>query len=400
MLSKSIQDLMKNSSAIRQMFLEAQELAARIGAENVCDFSLGNPVAPVPRAFSQALVHLVETQDSLSLHGYMNNAGFPDVRRSVAENLNRRFGTAFTEEHIIMTVGAAGALNIALKSILDAGDEVAVLRPYFGEYRSYAANWGGKVVEVDPLVPSFLPDLADLARKISPRTKALIINNPNNPTGVVYDAGTLAGIAAVLRAKQQQYGHEICLISDEPYREITYDGVQVPFITQFYENTLVGYSFSKSLSVPGERIGYLAVNPAMAGAAEMAAALAVANRVVGFVNAPSLLQKAVAQCLDEPCDVAFYDRNRRLLTENLRAMGYSFVQPQGAFYLFLQSPAADEHEFMAAAKARGIVLVAGSTFGWPGYMRLAYCVQPAVVEKSLPVFARLAEQFGLKPRNG
>lgn len=389
---------MKNSSAIRRMFQEAQELAARIGPENVCDFSLGNPATPAPAAFGRAIEELVRTEDSFSLHGYMNNAGYPEVRAAVAENLNRRFGTAFTAEHILMTVGAAGALNVAFKTILDPGDEVAVLRPYFGEYRSYAANFGAGVVEVDPVEPSFAPDLADLEKKLTPRTKALVVNNPNNPTGVVYGADTLAALAEVLRKKQREYGHAIYLVSDEPYREIVYDGAEAPFLTRFYENTVVGYSFSKSLSVPGERIGYLAVNPAMEGAAEFAAAAAVANRVLGYVNAPSLMQQAVARCLEEPCDVAFYDRNRRLLTGSLTRMGYDFVRPQGAFYLFLRSPVADEAVFMAAAKERGVVLVAGSTFGWPGYMRLAYCVQPAVIEKSLPAFAALAQQFGLSPR--
>lgn len=395
MLSKQIQYNLKNSSSIRKMFVEAQELAARIGAENVCDFSLGNPAAPVPDRFSRALVDLVEQEDSLTLHGYMNNAGYPDVRDAIAKDLNRRHGLALTADNIIMTVGAAGAINIVMKAVLDPGDDVAVFRPYFGEYRSYASNWYANVVEVDPLVPGFQPDLEDLERKLTPRTKLVLINNPCNPTGVVYSEQTLRGIAAVLERKQQEYGHEIYLFSDEPYREIVYDGGQVPYLTKYYANTFVGYSFSKTLSVPGERIGYLVVSPEMAGAAEMANAVTVANRVCGFINAPSLLQKAVARCLDETCDLAFYDRNRTRLYGGLTGLGFECVKPEGTFYLFVKSPVADENEFVARAKTYGLVLVAGSTFAWPGYVRLAYCVQPEVIEKSLPQFARLAADYGL-----
>lgn len=397
MYSKQIRYNMENSSAIRQMFLEAQELAAQIGAENVCDFSLGNPVAPVPDRFSQALVDLVRQEDSLALHGYTNNAGYPEVRQAIAEHLDRRYGLTLTAGNIVMTVGAAGAINIVMKAVLDPGDEVAVFRPYFGEYRSYASNWYANVVEVDPLLPSFQPDLADLERKLTPRTKLVLINNPCNPTGVVYSEQTLRGIAAVLERKQQEYGHEIYLFSDEPYREIVFDGKQVPYLTKYYANTFVGYSFSKTLSVPGERIGYLVVNPGMADADGMANAVTVANRVCGFVNAPSLMQKAVALCLDEACDLEFYDRNRTRLYNGLTRLGFACVKPEGTFYLFLKSPVPDEQDLVARAKRYGLVLVAGSTFAWPGYVRLAYCVQPQVIEKSLPAFAKLAAEYGLTP---
>ena len=399
MLSEQILDNLKNSSAIRKMFLEGQEMAARVGAENVCDFSLGNPAAPVPEAFTRALVELAQTESSMELHGYTNNAGYPAVRRAVAESLNRRFGTALTEAHILMTVGAAGALNIILRALLNRGEEVVVFRPYFGEYRSYIGNWGGKTVEVDPLLPDFLPDLADLERRLSPRTKAVILNNPVNPTGVVYGEDTLRAIAAVLEKKQREYGHAIYLISDEPYREIVYDGGTVPFLTQFYANTFVAYSFSKSLSIPGERIGYIVISPEMEDAGQTAAALSVANRICGFVNAPSLLQKAVARCLEEKCDVAFYDRNRRRLYEGLTQMGFSCVKPQGTFYLFIRSPEADEQAFVEKAKQYCLILVAGSTFACSGYVRLAYCVQPEVVERSLPKFAQLAADYGLRGRS-
>ena len=395
MLSKQILYNLENSSAIRKMFIEAQELAAQIGAENVCDFSLGNPVAPVPQAFTDALQQLIRTEDSLALHGYMNNAGYPEVRQAVAENLNRRFGTELSWQHIVMTVGAAGAINIVFKAILDIEDEIVVFRPYFGEYRSYASNWHARVVEVDPLIPSFQPDLQDFACKLGPHTKAVLINNPCNPSGVIYTEETLRGVAAVLEQKQREYGHEIYLIADEPYRDIVYDGAAVPFLTHYYANTFVAYSFSKSLSIPGERIGYLVINPAMQDAPVMANAVAVANRVCGYINAPSLLQKAVACCLDETCDVEFYDRNRRRLYKSLTQMGYECVKPEGTFYLFVKSPTPDEEAFVRRAKQYGLVLVAGSTFACPGYVRLAYCVRPEVIEKSLPAFAKLAQEYAL-----
>lgn len=396
MLSKQMLYNLENSSAIRQMFIEGQEMAARVGAENVFDFSLGNPVAPVPEAFTNALIDLIKSEDSLNLHGYMNNAGYPEVRQAVAEHLNRRFGLDLTFENIIMTVGAAGAINIVFKAILDVEDDVVVFRPYFGEYRSYVSNWHGRIVEVDPKLPSFQPDLTDFERKIDPRTKAVIINNPVNPSGVVYSEDTLRSIAAILEKKQVEYRHEIYLIADEPYRELAYDGAEVPYVTKFYPNTFVAYSFSKTLSIPGERIGYLVVSPAMTKWQEMANAVSVANRVCGFINAPSLLQKAVARCLDEKCDVAFYDRNRKLLYHGLTQMGFECVKPEGTFYLFVKSPEPDERNFVARAKAHNLILVSGSTFAMPGYVRIAYCVSPDMIERSLPHFKALSEEYALK----
>lgn len=395
MLSKQMLYNLENSSAIRKMFIEGQEMAARVGAENVFDFSLGNPVAPVPEAFTNALIDLIKSEDSLSLHGYMNNAGYPEVRQAVADHLNRRFDLGLTFENIIMTVGAAGAINIVFKAILDVEDDVVVFRPYFGEYRSYISNWHGRVVEVDPQIPSFQPDLADFGRKIDARTKAVIINNPVNPSGVVYSEDTLRSIAAILEKKQAEYRHEIYLIADEPYRELAYDGAQVPYVTKFYPNTFVAYSFSKTLSIPGERIGYLVVPPAMTKWQEMANAVSVANRVCGFINAPSLLQKVVARCLDEKCDIAFYDHNRKLLYNALTQMGFECVKPEGTFYLFVKSPEPNEHNFVARAKKHNLILVSGSTFAMPGYVRIAYCVSPEMIERSLPRFKALSAEYGL-----
>ncbi|MDO5400587.1 MAG: pyridoxal phosphate-dependent aminotransferase [Eubacteriales bacterium] len=395
MLSKQMLYNLENSSAIRKMFIEGQELAAKVGAENVFDFSLGNPVAPVPRAFTEALMEVLREEDSLALHGYMNNAGYPEVRQAVADHLNRRFDLGLSYENIVMTVGAAGAINIIFKAILDIEDDVVVFRPYFGEYRSYVSNYHGRVVEVDPQMPSFQPDLADFERKIDARTKAVLINNPVNPSGVVYSAETLRAIAAILERKQQEYRHAIYLIADEPYRELAYDGVDIPYVTKFYPNTFVAYSFSKTLSIPGERIGYLVVPPAMEQWREMANAVTVANRVCGFINAPSLLQKAVARCLEEKCDVDFYDRNRRTLYDALTAMGFRCVRPQGTFYLFMESPEPDERRFVANAKKHNLILVSGSTFAMPGYVRIAYCVSPDMIARSLPQFQSLAEEYGL-----
>ena len=396
MLSKQMLYNLENSSAIRKMFIEGQELAEKVGAENVFDFSLGNPVAPVPKAFTEALVDIVRTEDSLTLHGYMNNAGYPEVRKAVADHLNRRFDLGLTEENVIMTVGAAGAINIVFKAILDIEDDVVVFRPYFGEYRSYVSNWHGRIVEVDPQLPSFQPDLEDFARKVDARTKAVIINNPVNPSGVVYSAETLASIAKILEEKQKRYGHEIYLISDEPYREVAYDGVEIPYVTKFYDNAFVAYSFSKTLSIPGERIGYLIVSPEMKQWREMANAVTVANRICGYINAPSLLQKAVARCLDEKCDIAFYDNNRKLLWGGLTELGFECVKPEGTFYLFVKSPEPDEHNFVARAKAHNLILVVGSTFAMPGYVRIAYCVSPDMIRRSMPHFEALAKEYALR----
>lgn len=395
MLSKQMQYNLENSSAIRKMFIEGQELAARIGRENVFDFSLGNPVAPVPQSFHDALVDAISNTGSLELHGYTNNAGYPEVRQAVADSFNRRFAAGLTMDNVVMTVGAAGAINIVLKSILDIGDNVAVLRPYFGEYRSYVSNFSGQIVEVDPELPSFQPNLSDFAAKINERTKAVIINNPVNPSGVIYPVETLKAMAAILEEKQTEFGHEIYLIADEPYRELAFDGAQVPYLPDIYPNTFVAYSFSKTLSIPGERIGYLIVSPTMADWQTMADAVTVANRVLGFVNAPSLLQKAVAKCLDEKCDIDFYDRNRKTLYGALTEYGFECVKPEGTFYLFVKSPEADEKAFVARAKKHGIIMVAGSTFGVAGYVRIAYCVSPDMIARSLPHFKALAEEYGL-----
>lgn len=395
MISKKIQKALQGSSAIRAMFVEGKEMAAKYGAENVYDFSLGNPATPAPASLNQSIRDLLDEVDSLELHGYMENAGYPDVRAAVAENLNKRFGTSFDFHNIIMTVGAAGGLNIIFKTILDPGDEVIVFAPFFGEYRQYAANFDAQIVTVQPDTETFQPDLADFEAKITEKTKALIVNTPNNPTGVIYKPQTMEQIAAILERKQKEIGHDIYLISDEPYRELVYDGNTQDFLTKYYKNTLVGYSFSKSLSLPGERIGYVVVPNEASDAEDLIRGIEISNRTLGFVNAPSLMQKAVARCLDEKTDVAFYDKNRTMLYEGLTKLGFTCIKPEGAFYLWVKSPVGNEEDFVNEGKKYNILMVKGGAFGCPGYVRLAYCVSHETIERSLPAFEKLAEAYHL-----
>lgn len=396
MVSKKIEKALQGSSAIRAMFNEGKEMAALYGAENVYDFSLGNPATPAPEKVNEAIKQAVDELNPLELHGYMSNAGYEDVRKAMADNLNGRFGTDFTEKNIVMTVGAAGGLNIIFKTLLDPGDEVVVFAPYFGEYRAYAANFDAVIVEVAPDFESFQPDLQEFEKKLTAKTKVVLVNTPNNPTGVVYSEDTMKQIAAILEKKEKEYGHEIYLVSDEPYRELVYDDVQELFLTKYYRNTIVGYSFSKSLSLPGERIGYVAVPNEVVDAQKILDGLEVSNRTLGFVNAPSLIQKAAAAAVEEKTDVDFYDRNRKLLYEGLTKLGFSCVKPQGAFYLWMKSPDEDEERFVENAKKYHIILVKGSAFACPGYVRMAYCVSPDMIQKSLPEFEKLAREYGLK----
>lgn len=402
MVSKKIQKALLGNSAIRAMFVEGKAMEAKYGAENVYDFSLGNPATSAPASLNDAIRDLLDESDavqggSLTLHGYMENAGYPDVREAVARNLNKRFGTKFDFHNIIMTVGAAGGLNIIFKTILDPGDEVMVFAPFFGEYRQYAANFGAKLVAVQPDLETFCPDFSDFEAKITARTRALIINTPNNPTGVIYKPETMRRIAAILECKQREFCTDIYLISDEPYRELVYDGNEENFLTKYYENTIVAYSFSKSLSLPGERIGYVAVPDEAADAEDLICGIEISNRTLGFVNAPSLLQKAVARCLDEKPDVAFYDENRIMLYEGLTGLGFTCIKPEGAFYLWVKSPMENEEDFVSEGKKYNLLMVPGSAFGCPGFVRLAYCASHGTVKNSLAAFAKLAERYELRP---
>ena len=394
MIAEKMKNMVANSSAIRAMFEEGNRLAQIYGAENVFDFSLGNPNVAAPEAVKKAIIELLEENDPVILHGYTNsNSGYADVRETVAKSLNERFGTKLEGKNIVMSVGAAGGLNVILKTLIDPGDEVIAFAPYFGEYRSYTNNYDGVLVEISPNTVDFQPKLDEFEQKITPRTKAVIVNTPNNPTGVVYSEETVRKLAAIMEAKQKEYGTDIYLISDEPYRELVYDGVTVPYLTKYYDNTIVGYSYSKSLSLPGERIGYLVIPNEVKDSEDVLAAANVATRILGFVNAPTLQQKLVAKCINEKTDISYYDRNRETLYNGLRECGFECIKPQGAFYLFVKSPVADEKEFCAAAKKYNLLLVPGSSFACPGYVRLAYCVSYETIVNSLPKFKELAGEY-------
>ena len=393
MIAEKMKELVANSSVIRKMFEEGKNLSEKYGAENVCDFSLGNPNLAAPDSIKNAVKAVIEEEDAVFVHGYMNNSGYEDVRKAVAESLNRRFGTDFGTENIVMTVGAAGGMNVAMKSLVNPGDEIVAFAPFFGEYRCYASNVDAKLVVVPANEPSFLPDAEVFAKYITPKTKMVIINSPNNPTGVVYPESTIIALADVLREKQKEYGTEIYIFADEPYRELVYDNtVKVPFLTKYYDNTLVGYSWSKSLSLPGERIGYIAVSNKIANFEDLTSALNVATRILRFVNAPSLIQRVIARCVDDVADLEFYRKNRDMLYNGLSEMGYDCVKPDGAFYLWIKTPIEDDSEFAEMAKKYLLLTVPGSAFGCKGYIRLSYCVSPKMIETSLPKFKTLLEE--------
>lgn len=395
MVSDAMKPLLKSNSAIRAMFEEGKRLASEFGQENVYDFSLGNPNVPVPEAVNRAILDIVAKEPSTDIHGYMSNAGFTEAREAVAGSLNRRFGTEFGPEHILMTVGAAGGMNVILKTILNPGDEVIVFAPYFMEYGSYVRNYGGMLKAVPPDTASFQPRISEFRQMITKRTKAVIINTPNNPTGVIYSEEVLKEIGQVMREKEKEFGRPMVLISDEPYRELVYDGVKAPFVTPFYHNAVVCYSYSKSLSLPGERIGYLVIPGQMDHSEEVMGAAIVANRIMGYVNAPSLFQKVIARCADEKVNGEAYDKNRLLLYRSLTEYGFDCVYPAGAFYLFVRSPEADDVSFCKACKRHRVLLVPGSAFGCPGFVRVSYCVSYEQLERSLPAFRRIAGEYGL-----
>ncbi len=394
MIAEKMKDMVKNSSAIRAMFEEGTKMASLYGKDQVYDFSLGNPNVPAPESVKNIILDLVSKEDPKDLHGYTNsNSGYKEVRETIAHSLNGRFGTSFLGKNIIMTVGAAGGLNVILKTLLDPLDEVIVFCPYFGEYRSYVSNFDGVLVEISADTKTFLPNIAEFEKKITAKTKAIILNTPNNPSGVVYPEHVIRKISEILVCKQKEFGTEIYLISDEPYREIVYDGVEVPYLTKYYDNTIVVYSYSKSLSLPGERIGYLVIPDEVSQSDLVLAAANVANRILGFVNAPTLLQKVVARCIEEQTDVAYYDRNRNTLYEGLTKLGFECVKPEGAFYLFMKSPISDEKVFCEQAKKYHILMVPGTSFSCSGYVRLAYCVSYETIVRSLPEFKKLAQEY-------
>ena len=395
MISEKMKPLVNNNSAIRAMFEEGAQMKAVYGADQVYDFSLGNPNVPAPKEVKEAIYDILENEESTYVHGYMSNAGFPSTRKAIAESLNRRFGTAFGPDNIIMTVGAASGLNVALKTLLNPGDEVVTFAPYFVEYGSYVGNYDGKLVVVPADTKTFQPNLEAFAEKLSEKTRAVIINTPHNPTGVIYSEETLQKLAAILEEQQKKNGSPIFLLSDEPYRELAYDGAVVPYVTKYYNNTIVGYSYSKSLSLPGERIGYLVIPDELEDSETVITAATIATRVSGAVNAPSLMQLVIERCVDAQCDVGYYERNRNALYNGLKELGFECIKPQGAFYLWVKSPVEDEKAFVAKGKEYHILMVPGSSFACPGYVRLAYCVSYETILNSMPAFKALAEEYKL-----
>ena len=390
-LARTMEGLMAGNSVIRKMFEMGQEMAKNYGKDQVYDFSLGNPVAPVPYEVKNAIISLLENQDPHEIHGYMKNAGFDDVRTQVAEHLNSRFGQNYHKDNILLCAGAAGGLNILMRCLLDEEDEVLCFAPYFTEYKSYVSHYKGKLAVVPMKADDFSLNLDAAERMIRQRTKAVILNNPNNPSGIIYSEEELLLLTKMLKEAEERVGHPIYLICDEPYRELAYDGREVPYLPNLYRNSIYLYSFSKTLSIPGERIGYMAISDAVEDGELLMQAAIIAGRTLGFVNAPSLFQKVIGQCLDVKIDLGFYDRNRKLLYTELTEMGFTCVPPQGAFYLLVKSPLEDTESFVRLAEKQHIILVPTDGFGLPGYFRLAYCVPYEKIEASLPAFRALAE---------
>lgn len=393
MISDEMIKLVNGSSAIRAMFEEGKKLASIYGAENVFDYSLGNPSVEPPKEVKDAIIKILNSEEPNYVHGYTNNSGFEDVRQSVAEYTNKNFGTNFSLENVVMTNGAAAALNIVFRCILNPGDEIITFAPFFTEYRNYVSSYGCTLTVVPANTETFEVNFEEFEKLISPKTKGVLMNTPNNPSGVVYSEETIKKIAAIMDAKQKEFGTDIYLISDEPYRELVYENIEVPYVSKYYKNTFVAYSFSKSLSLPGERIGYLIANSEMKDFEKMMFALNVANRVAGFVNANSLFQRVIPYCLDCKVDIEVYNRNRIDLYNKLTDLGFKCVKPVGAFYMFPQTPIEDDVAFCNAAKEFNLLLVPGSGFGCKGHMRLSYCVSHDTIINSFPAFEKLAAKF-------
>jgi aspartate aminotransferase len=362
-----------------------------IGAENVYDFSLGNPSIPAPDCVNGAIAELLKG-DSVALHGYTTAAGVVSLREKIAEELNGRYGTHLTPDHLYVTCGAAAALCIALRAVLFPGDEVIVPAPFFPEYRVFTEASGGVLVPVPPRGDLQI-DVEALERALTPRTRAVIINSPNNPSGVIFDEENLRALASVLRRQEEKTGEPVYLITDEPYRELVYDGAAVRSAIEFYDDTFMAYSFSKALSIPGERIGYLAVSDRMRDAGNVYYSVLGAGRALGYVNPPSLFQRVMERCLGQTADVSQYRANRDLLCAGLREIGYDFVEPQGAFYLFVKCPIPDAKEFSERAKKHELLLVPSDDFGCPGFVRIAYCVSADMIRRSMPAFRALMDEF-------
>lgn len=392
MVNEKMRELGAKRSVIRELFEYGKQRKSEIGEENVYDFSLGNPSVPAPHEVNESLIKLLTEENSVTLHGYTSAQGDLSVRRAIADYINKTHDESITPDCIYMSVGAAAALTSSLTAIVSPGEEVIVPSPYFPEYKVFIERCGGIIKEV-PCDEKLMLDISAIEAAINARTAAIIVNSPNNPTGAVYSEENIRGLTDILKKCEDKYSHPIYLIADEPYRELVYDGVEVPYLTKFYDDTIVCYSFSKSLSIPGERIGYAMVCPRCKDFTSVYQAVCGAGRALGYVCAPSMLQKLLPYCLGKTADISVYDRNRRLLLERLSEYGFEMIKPQGAFYLFIKSPSGDAMEFCERAKKHEILIVPSDDFGCEGYARLAYCVTTEQIERALPAFEALAKSY-------
>lgn len=394
MINESAVSLGKKRSVIREIFEYAKERSAKIGRENVFDFSIGNPSVPAPSCVNEELKAIIDTYDPVSLHGYTSAQGDASVRKAIAESINERFDCGMTADFLYMTCGAAASLTISLKALCNDDDEIITFAPYFTEYKVFAENAEAKLVVVESDPVSFQPDFDKFEAALTRRTKAVLINSPNNPSGVVYDEMTILRLSALLREYSERFRHSIYLIADEPYRELIYDKeTVVPYIMNYYDDSIVCYSYSKSLSLPGERIGYIAVNPQAERAGDVYAAVCGAGRSLGFVCAPALFQYLVARVGNETSDIRIYKENRDILLSSLKEYGYTYVKPDGAFYLFVKALEEDAYAFCERAKKYELLFVPGDDFGCKGWVRIAYCVSTDMIRRALPSLKRLAEEY-------
>lgn len=393
MISEKMYELGTKKSTIRTIFEYGRKRAAEVGEENIYDYSLGNPNVPAPDFVKEAIIDILNEVEPCAVHGYTIAPGNPEVREVLARDINRRFGTNFAGKNLFLTAGAAAAITITFKALCEPGDEFITFAPYFPEYKCFVESVGGRLNVVSAKTDDFQIRFDEFEQMITPKTKAVIINSPNNPSGAVYSEATIEKLADILRAKEAQYKHPIFLISDEPYREIVYGGAKVPYLTKYYDDTIVCYSYSKSLSLPGERIGYIVVPDEIADFGRVYGAIAGAARVLTHVNAPSLFQRVIAKCAGKKGDISTYEQNCSLLYNGLIEAGFKCVKPQGAFYLFPQSLEPDDYAFCKKAQEYDLLLVPGSDFGCPGHFRASYCIKTETIEKSLPVFRQLADFY-------
>lgn len=393
MISKKMYELGSKKSTIRSIFEYGRARAKVVGEENIYDFSLGNPNVPTPKFITETMIDILQNEDPCSIHGYTVAQGDPECRELLAKSLNKRFGTNFTGKNLFMTAGAAASITICFKALAEENDEFITFAPYFPEYKCFVESTGAELKVVPAKVDDFQINFQEFEKMINKNTKGIIVNSPNNPSGAVYSEETIIKLTNLLREKEKEYGHPIFLIADEPYREVAYNNVLIPYLPKYYDNTLVCYSYSKSFSLPGERIGYIVIPDEIVDFNMISASIGGAARVLTHVNAPALFQKVVARCADMPSDITVYEKNKELLYNGLIEAGFECTNPGGAFYLFPKALEDDEVAFCERAKKYDLLLVPGGDFGCPGYFRASYCISTETIKKSLPLFKKLAEEY-------